>query len=81
MDIREYTSFLVKSIVKNPDMVKVEIFETEGEDPILEIIVHHDDFGAVIGKGGKIATSLRTIIQAYAFLNKMPKVKVNIDSF
>ena len=62
-------------------MVKVEMFETEGEDPILEIIVHHDDFGAVIGKGGKIATSLRTIIQAYAFLNKMPKVKVNIDSF
>ena len=81
MVINDYTSFLVKSIVKNPDMVKVEMFETEGEDPILEIIVHHDDFGAVIGKGGKIATSLRTIIQAYAFLNKMPKVKVNIDSF
>ena len=55
MDIKEYTSFLVKSIVKNPDMVKVEMFETEGEDPIIEIIVHHDDFGAVIGKGGKIA--------------------------
>ena len=67
--------------VKNPDMVKVEMFETEGEDPIIEIIVHHDDFGAVIGKGGKIATSLRTVIQAYAFLHKMPKVKVNIDSF
>lgn len=47
MDIKEYTSFLVKSIVKNPDMVKVEMFETEGEDPIIEIIVHHDDFGAV----------------------------------
>ena len=69
MDIKEYTSFLVKSIVKNPDMVKVEMFETEGEDPIIEIIVHHDDFGSVIGKGG------------YAFLHKMPKVKVNIDSF
>ena len=81
MDIKEYTSFLVKSIVKNPDMVKVEMFETEGEDPIIEIIVHHDDFGSVIGKGGKIATSLRTVIQAYAFLHKKPKVKVNIDSF
>ena len=57
------------------------MFETEGEDPIIEKIVHHDDFGAVIGKGGKIATSLRTVIQAYAFLHKMPKVKVNNDSF
>ena len=39
MDIKEYTSFLVKSITNNPDMVKVEIFESEGEDPIIEIIV------------------------------------------
>ena len=81
MDIKEYTSFLVKSITNNLDMVKVEIFESEGEDPIVEIIVHHDDYGTVIGKGGKMATSLRTIIQAYAFLNNMPKVKINIDSF
>ena len=81
MDIKEYTSFLVKSITNNPDMVKVEIFESEGEDPIVEIIVHHDDYGTVIGKGGKMATSLKTIIQAYAFLNNMPKVKINIDSF
>ena len=71
MDIKEYTSFLVKSITNNPDMVKVEIFESEGEDPIVEIIVHHDDYGTVIGKGGKMATSLRTIIQAYAFLNRI----------
>ncbi|MGN1379067.1 MAG: KH domain-containing protein [Bacilli bacterium] len=81
MDIKEYTSFLVKSITNNPDMVKVEIFESEGEDPIIEIIVHRDDYGIVIGKGGKMATSLKTIIQAYAFLNNMPKVKINIDSF
>ena len=80
MDIKNYTEFLVKSITKNPDMVKVELFE--GEDgPILEIIVHNDDFGAVIGKGGKMATSIRTLVQAYAYLNKMPKVKINIDSF
>ena len=81
MDIKEYTEFLVKSIVKNPDMVKVELFESDDESPIVEIIVHNDDYGAVIGKGGKIATSLRTLVQAFAFLNKMPKVRVNIDSF
>ena len=81
MDIKEYTDFLVKSIVKNPDMVKVEMFESDDESPIIEIIVHSDDYGAVIGKGGKIATSIRTLVQAYAFLKNMPKVRVNIDSF
>ena len=81
MDVIGYTEFLVKSIVKNPDMVKVQLFETDDEGSIVEIIVHSDDMGAVIGKGGKVATSLRTLIQAYAFLNNMPKLKVNIDSF
>lgn len=81
MDVVSYTEFLVKSIVKNPDMVKVQLFETEGEDPIVEIIVHSDDMGAVIGKGGKVASALRTLIQAYAFLNNMSKLKINIDSF
>lgn len=81
MDVVSYTEFLVKSIVKNPDMVKVQLFETEDEGSIVEIIVHSDDMGSVIGRGGKVATSIRTLIQAYAFLNKMPKLKVNIDSF
>lgn len=81
MDIIGYTEFIVKSIVKNPDMVKVQVFESEGEDPIIEVIVHSDDMGTVIGKGGKMASSLRTLVQAYAFINNMPKVKVNIDSF
>ena len=81
MDIVEYTDAIVKSIVKNPEMVKVQIFESEDEDPIIEIIVHSDDMGCVIGKGGKVASALRTMVQAYAFIHKMPKVKVNIDSF
>ena len=81
MSIIEYTEFLVKSIVKNPDMVKVQLFESDEESPIVEIIVHDDDKGAVIGKSGKNASAIRTLVQAYAYLNKMPKVKINIDSF
>ena len=81
MDITEYTEFLVKSLVKNPDMVKVRLFESDDESPIVEIIVQHDDMGLIIGKDGKMASSLRTIIQAFALVNKMPKVRVNIDAF
>ena len=81
MSITEYTEFLVKSIVKNPEMVKVQLFEGEEKEPIIEIIVHSDDIGAVIGKSGKMAASIRTLVQAYAFLNNLPKAKINIDSF
>lgn len=81
MDVISYTEFLVRSIVKNPDMVKVQVFESEDEDPIVEIIVHNDDMGTVIGRSGKMASSLRTLVQAYAYINNMPKLKVNIDSF
>ena len=81
MSIIEYTEFLVKSIVKNPDMVKVQLFKSDEESPIVEIIVHDEDKGAVIGKSGKNASAIRTLVQAYAYLNKMPKVKINIDSF
>ena len=81
MDIIEYTEFLVKSIVKEPDMVKVKCFNSDEESKIIEVIVHNSDIGAVIGRSGKTASALRTLIQAYAYVNNMKKVKINIDSF
>lgn len=81
MNIVEYTEFLVKSIVKEPDMVKVQCFNSDEESKIIEVIVHNSDIGAVIGRSGKTASALRTLIQAYAYVNDMKKVKINIDSF
>jgi len=81
MEITEFVTYLIKNIVKNPDMVKVSRFEGDEESTILEILVANDDMGAVIGKSGKNVHALRTIILAYASLNKLGKVKINIDSF
>lgn len=81
MNIVEYTEFLVKNLVKEPDMVKVQMFESDDESPIIEIIIKESDAGALIGKAGRTASSLRTLIQTFAFLHDMPKVRVNIDSF
>ena len=77
----EYTEFIVKSICKNPDLVKVQIFESDEEDTILEIIVHNDDMATVIGRNGKMISAIRTLIQAYCALNSQKRVKVNVDSF
>lgn len=81
MSIEEYTEFLVKSITKEPDMVKVQCFDSDEDTKIIEIIVHNSDMGAVIGKNGNIASALRTMIQAFAYVNNMKRVKINIDSF
>ena len=81
MNIVEYAEFLVKSIAKEPDLVKVQIFESDENTQILEIIVHESDMGTVIGKSGNTASALRTLIQAYAYLKGLKKIKINIDSF
>ena len=77
----EFTEYLIKSIVKEPDMVKVQSFNGDEGDLIIEIIVHENDMGAVIGKNGKMANAIRTMVQAHAYLNDNRKVKINIDSF
>ncbi|MBQ6817101.1 MAG: KH domain-containing protein, partial [Bacilli bacterium] len=50
MKVVEFTEYLVKSIVKEPEMVKVQSFNGDEGDLIIEIIVHENDMGAVIGK-------------------------------
>ena len=81
MDIVEYTLFLVKSITRDADMVSVKEIGSDEETINLEVLVKDSDMGAVIGKSGKTAQALRTMIQAYSYLHDKKKVKVNIESF
>ena len=80
MSLIEFSELIVKKLVKEPDMIKVQEFNSDGET-IIEIIVAEDDMGRVIGKKGKIANSIKTLIQAKAYNDGNKKVKVNIDSF
>ena len=81
MNVVEFAEYLVKSIVLEPELVKVSEFPADEDVTILEILVPDSEMGRVIGKNGKTSTSIRTLIQAFAAVNKMPKVKINIDSF
>ena len=81
MELKEFTEYVVKSIAKEPDMVKVQQFGGEDESTILEIIVHESDKGAVIGRNGKMANAIRTLVQAHAYILGLKKVKINIESF
>ncbi|MBA2324645.1 MAG: RNA-binding protein [Actinomycetota bacterium] len=52
---------LVRGIVDHPDEVQVELV-TNRRGRTLEIRVHPEDLGKVIGRGGRTATALRTVI-------------------
>ena len=80
MNLVEFSELIVKKLVKEPDLVKVQEF-TSDDDTTIEILVSEADMGRVIGKKGKIATSVKTLIQAKAYNEGNRKVKVNIDSF
>ncbi len=80
MSLVEYSEFLIKNLVDDPDLIKVKDFETE-EGLIIEILVSENDMSQVIGKGGKVANSIKTLIQTKAFLSNIKNVKINIDSF
>ncbi|MGC2112330.1 MAG: KH domain-containing protein [Candidatus Korobacteraceae bacterium] len=54
---------LAKALVEAPDEVTVEPFEEDGQT-VLELIVAEDDLGRVIGRQGRTARSLRTILHS-----------------
>jgi predicted RNA-binding protein YlqC (UPF0109 family) len=61
--MRELLELIAKSLVDCPD--EVEVTEVEGEQTtVLELKVAHDDLGKVIGKQGRTARSIRTILAA-----------------
>ena len=63
--MKELLEFIAKSLVDEPEMVSVN--EVEGEQSvILELKVAKDDMGKVIGKQGRIAKALRTVVKAAA---------------
>lgn len=62
---QDLIEYIAKSLVDNPNAVSVS--ETEGErGPVLQLRVAQGDIGKVIGKYGRIAKALRTVLSASA---------------
>jgi predicted RNA-binding protein YlqC (UPF0109 family) len=61
--MRELLEAIAKALVDNPDQVQVRAIEGE-EVTVLELRVHPSDVGQVIGRQGRIATSIRIILIA-----------------
>lgn len=63
--MRELVEILAKSLVDNPDQVSVDAVDGD-KSLVLELKVASEDMGKVIGKQGRIAKAIRTIVKAAA---------------
>ena len=80
MTLVELTEMIVKSLVSDTDSISVKEFPSDDEI-IIEVVVKEEDMGSVIGREGKIANSIRTVVQASSYLKDNKRVKINISSF
>ena len=82
MKLVELTKTIVEQLVDDTELVTVKEFPSEKEDEIIiQIMVPEDQAGKVIGRQGKIANALRTIVQASSYINGNKRVNINIDSY
>ncbi len=76
--MRGLVEYMVRALVDNPEQVQVS--EIEGESVVVyEVSVAEEDLGKVIGKSGRIANALRTVVKAAA-LKREKKATVEILS-
>ena len=73
--MKELLLYIAKNLVENPD--KVTVTEIQEDDELtLELRVAPEDMGKVIGRQGRIAKEIRTVVRSYA---QRTGVKVSVD--
>ena len=73
--MKELLLYIARSLVSQPDQVTVNEV-TDGDELTLELRVAPEDMGKVIGRQGRIAKEIRTVVRSYA---QRKGVKVSVD--
>ena len=64
--MKELLEYIARELVDHPDEVEVEEFTEDDGTLVLELSVGDEDYGKVIGRGGRTASALRTLLKAAA---------------
>ena len=64
--MKELLEYLARGLVNTPEAVQVSEIEEDDGTLVLELSVAQDDYGSVIGRGGRTASALRTVLKAAA---------------
>ena len=68
--MKELLEYLARGLVENPDDVRVNEVQEDDGAIVLELSVADDDYGNVIGRGGRTAAALRTVVKTAAVRSK-----------
>ena len=77
--LKNLTEYLVRELLPSNTDIKIEQIDSE-TDTVIRVLVPSDIISTIIGKGGSIANSIRTIVQAASYNKKFGRVRINIDS-
>jgi hypothetical protein len=75
--MRELLERLVRSLVDRPDQVRIEEFTEDDGTVVFELSVAPEDYGKVIGRGGRTAQAIRAVVKA-AGVRREKRVLVDI---
>ncbi len=64
--MKELLEYLARGLVEHPDQVRVKEVQEDDGALVLELSVADDDYGNVIGRGGRTATAIRTVVKTAA---------------
>ena len=68
--MKELLEYLARGLVDHPDQVRVNELNEDDGATVLELSVADDDYGNVIGRGGRTAAALRTVVKGAATKSK-----------
>jgi len=68
--VRELLEYLARGLVEHPDQVRVKEVRDDDGATVLELAVADEDYGSVIGRGGRTASALRMVVKAAAARDK-----------
>ena len=66
--MKELVEFIVKNLVGNPDAVEIRE-EVKEKETVFIVHIAEEDFGKIIGRSGKVATAIRTVVRTSAKKN------------
>jgi hypothetical protein len=64
--VKDFLEYLARGLVEHPEAVEVTEIEEDDGTLVLELSVDEDDYGSIIGRGGRTATALRNVVKAAA---------------
>jgi predicted RNA-binding protein YlqC (UPF0109 family) len=63
--VKEFLEYVARGLVDKPDAVEVEV-EQDGDETVLTLVVDQEDMGRVIGRDGRIANAIRSLLKVMA---------------